>query len=203
MRIIQEKRSRKSWKWCPWCPGSQDQRIDFSLTDPDRQVFCVTCVTCTLFSGKSFVRNVQRKRSRKMPSMWHKWHTSHVRLLKQPLLSFRHSPAHSGKRSPSQKFHQRTLEKPLYPESSQTGHHHCGTVARHAIPASLHASTGTGVGHARKFPDWILYEKFPTGLCLDNFESVIDKTGQLDTKYLFSGKSFVRNVQEKRSRKSR
>ena len=58
------------------------------------------------------------------------------------------------------------------------------------------------VGLARKFSGRILYEKFPTGLCLDNFESVIDKTGQLDTKYLFSGKSFVRNVQEKRSRKS-
>ena len=87
-------------------------------------------------------------------------------------------------------------------ESSQMGRHHRGTVAPPRGPASLHASTGTGVGPARKFPDRILYEKFPTGLYLDNFESVTDKTGQLDTKYLFSGKSFVRNVQEKRSRKS-
>ena len=79
-------------------------------------------------------------------------------------------------------------------------------------PAKRGATTGNdqppgfsrkGWGLARKFSGRILYEKFPTGLCLDNIESVIDKTGQLDTKYLFSGKSFVRNVQEKRSRKSR
>jgi hypothetical protein len=82
---------------------------------------------------------------------------------------------------------------PPYAESSEPGRHR-----RHLPAPELQQER---VGTDRKFSDRSLHEIFSTGLSLDNFKSVIDKTGQLDTKYLFSGKSFVRNVQEKRSRK--
>jgi len=111
-------------------------------------------------SGKSFVRNVQEKRSRKSRKfcpfvqlfelVLHPIPTSCSRpqktgTKKQPFLSFRHSPAHSGKRSPSQKFHQRTSESPLYQESSQTGRHY-----RHTV--SPRASAGKGGAWPGNFP---------------------------------------------------